>query len=130
MMGVGIDADMSLDAAMAARLGRLPLPPAEVDVIAAGGGMAVAADGAMKALLPLPLSGLVSKSPLEETAEGFARVRTAMNAAAECRPPYLVFKACFGATLACNAGTHLTDRGVADGETGMLLATPALEILG
>jgi adenine deaminase len=99
-------------------------------VIAAGGGMAVAADGAVTALLPLPVSGLVSESPLEETAESFARVRTAMDAVAEWRPPYLVFKACFGATLACTAGPHQTDRGIADGETGMLLATPVLEILG
>ena len=99
-------------------------------VIAAGGGMAVAADGAVKALLPLPVSGLVSELPLEKTAESFARLRTAMNAVAEWRPPHLVFKACFGAMLACNAGPHQTDRGIADGETGMLLATPVLEILG
>lgn len=52
-------------------------------VIAAGGGMAAAADGAVKALLPLPVSGLVSESPLEETAESFARLRRAMNAVAE-----------------------------------------------
>ena len=99
-------------------------------VIAAGGGMAVAADGAVKALLALPVSGLVSESPLEETAESFARLRTAMDAVVEWRPPYLVFKACFGATLACNAGPHQTDRGIADCETGTLLATPVLEILG
>jgi adenine deaminase len=99
-------------------------------VIAAGGGMAVAADGAVKALLALSLSGLVSESPLEETAESFARLRTAMDAVVDWRPPYLVFKACFGATLACNAGPHQTDRGIADCETGTLLATPVLEILG
>ena len=96
-------------------------------VIAAGGGVAAAADGAVKALLALPVSGLVSESPLEETAEGFARLRTAMDTVVEWRPPYLVFKACFGATLACNAGPHQTDRGIADGETGTLLVTPALE---
>jgi adenine deaminase len=99
-------------------------------VIAAGGGMAVAADGAVKALLPLPVSGLVSEAPLEEIADGFARVRSAMDAVVEWRPPYLVFKACFGATLACNAGPHQTDRGIADPETGTLLASPVLEILG
>ncbi|MFP3802859.1 adenine deaminase C-terminal domain-containing protein, partial [Paraburkholderia sp. SIMBA_027] len=40
-------------------------------VIAAGGGMAVAKDGVILALLPLPLSGLVSEAPLAETARGF-----------------------------------------------------------
>jgi adenine deaminase len=45
----------------------------------------------------------------------------------EWQPPYLVFKACFGATLACNAGPHQTDRGIADVATGKLLESPVLE---
>lgn len=98
-------------------------------VIAAGGGMAVAAGGKVTALLPLPVSGLVSEAPLAEVAEGFAALRAAMDAVVDWQPPYLVFKACFGATLACNAGPHQTDRGIADGTTGRLVASPVLEVL-
>ena len=95
-------------------------------VIAAGGGMAVACNGMVKAILPLPLSGLVSDAPLDDVAGDFADVRAAMDEIVDWQPPYLVFKACFGATLACNAGPHQTDRGIADVETGMLLESPIL----
>ncbi|KND18331.1 adenine deaminase [Pannonibacter phragmitetus] len=98
-------------------------------VIATGGGMAVASNGKVLAVLPLPLSGLVSDAPLGEVAEGFARIRAAMDEVVTWQPPYLVFKACFGATLACNAGPHQTDRGIADVETGRVLESPVLEIL-
>ncbi|MGE7367449.1 adenine deaminase [Neorhizobium sp. NPDC001467] len=98
-------------------------------VIKAGGGLAVAAQGKIIAILPLPLSGLVSDAPLEDVAGGFAAVRAAMDTIVEWQPPYLVFKACFGATLACNAGPHLTDRGIADVVTGQLLKTPIVETL-
>lgn len=95
-------------------------------VIAAGGGMAVASNGMVKAILPLPLSGLASDAPLTDVARDFADVRAAMDDIVDWQPPYLVFKACFGATLACNAGPHQTDRGIADVETGMLLESPIL----
>lgn len=95
-------------------------------VIAAGGGMAVASSGVIKAILPLPLSGLVSDAPLNDVARGFADVRAAMDDIVDWQPPYLVFKACFGATLACNAGPHQTDRGIADVETGTLMESPIL----
>jgi adenine deaminase len=95
-------------------------------VIAAGGGMAVASNGMIKAILPLPLSGLVSDAPLDAVARDFTDIRTAMDDIVEWQPPYLVFKACFGATLACNAGPHQTDRGIADIETGMLMESPIL----
>ncbi|MQY49116.1 amidohydrolase family protein [Rhizobiales bacterium RZME27] len=98
-------------------------------VIDAGGGLAVAAEGKVIAILPLPLSGLVSDAPLSDIAEGFAAVRSAMDTIVEWQPPYLIFKACFGATLACNAGPHQTDRGVADVITGKLLETPVIETL-
>jgi len=98
-------------------------------VIAAGGGMAVAAGGRVAALLPLPVSGLVSDAPLADIAAGFAEVRRAMDAVVDWQPPYLVFKACFGATLACNAGPHQTDRGIADVASGRVLASPVLDIL-
>lgn len=98
-------------------------------VIAAGGGMAVARDGVILALLPLPLSGLVTEAPLAETAQGFRDIRKAMEEIVTWQPPYLVFKACFGATLACNIGPHQTDMGIADVLTGKVLETPVLEIL-
>ncbi|WP_168880093.1 adenine deaminase [Rhizobium sp. P28RR-XV] len=95
-------------------------------VIAAGGGLAVARNGRIEALLPLPLSGLVSDAPLAETANAFRAVREAIDAIVDWNPPYLVFKACFGATLACNAGPHQTDRGIADVAAGLVLETPVL----
>ena len=87
-------------------------------VIKAGGGMAVASGGKVTALLPLPLSGLVSDAPLAEVAAGFEALREAVGKVVEWQPPYLVFKACFGATLACNTGPHQTDMGIADVLTG------------
>ncbi len=98
-------------------------------VIECGGGMAVATGGKVEALLPLPLSGLVSDAPMVEVAEGFENIRAAMDRVVAWQPPLLIFKACFGATLACNAGPHQTDRGIADVTTGTLLESPILEIL-
>lgn len=95
-------------------------------VIEAGGGMAVAFEGKVTACLPLPLSGLVSGASLDDIARGFSAVRAAMDEILDWQPPYLVFKACFGATLACNAGPHQTDRGIADVVTGSLLDSPVL----
>lgn len=96
-------------------------------VIEVGGGMAVARDGRVEVLLPLPLSGLVTDASLQETANGFAGIRAAMEKIVDWKPPYLVFKACFGATLACNIGPHQTDRGIADVITGKVLESPILE---
>ncbi|RUM09122.1 adenine deaminase [Rhizobium chutanense] len=97
-------------------------------VISAGGGMAVARDGKIEALLPLPLSGLVTDASLEDTAKAFADIRKAMEKIVDWKPPYRVFKACFGATLACNVGPHQTDRGIADVVTGKVLGSPVLEV--
>ncbi len=98
-------------------------------VIAAGGGMAVASGGKVDVLLPLPICGLVSEQPLAKIAAGFAELRDAVGRIVDWQPPYLVFKACFGATLACNAGPHQTDRGIADVATGKLMESPILEVL-
>jgi adenine deaminase len=95
-------------------------------VIAAGGGMAVASNGKVDVLLPLPLSGLVSEAPLADVADGFSTLRAAMDGIVDWQPPYLIFKACFGATLACNAGPHQTDRGIADVTAGILMDSPVL----
>ncbi|AHG46715.1 adenine deaminase [Rhizobium leguminosarum bv. trifolii CB782] len=98
-------------------------------VISAGGGMAVAKDGKIEAILRLPLSGLVTDASLKDTASAFADIRKAMEKIVDWKPPYRVFKACFGATLACNAGPHQTDRGIADVVTGKVLESPVLEVL-
>ncbi|MFS2176605.1 adenine deaminase [Rhizobium pisi] len=98
-------------------------------VISAGGGMAVAKDGRIEAILSLPLSGLVTDAPLKDTALAFAAIRKAMEKIVDWKPPYRVFKACFGATLACNVGPHQTDRGIADVVTGKVLESPVLEVL-
>jgi hypothetical protein len=34
------------------------------------------------------------------------------------QPPILTFKAIVGASVACNPGPHVTDRGITDGSTG------------
>ncbi|MEF2071573.1 adenine deaminase [Consotaella aegiceratis] len=97
-------------------------------VIAAGGGMAVASGGQVKALVELPVAGLVSLADADSVGAAFGRLRAAMDAIVDWQPPYLVFKACFGATLACNAGPHQTDQGIADVATGVLLASPVLDV--
>ncbi|MBW8790443.1 MAG: adenine deaminase, partial [Rhizobium leguminosarum] len=98
-------------------------------VISAGGGMAVAKDGRIEAMLPLPLSGLVTEASLNDTALAFVSIRGAMEKIVDWKPPYRVFKACFGATLACNAGPHQTDRGIADVVMGTVTESPVLEVL-
>lgn len=98
-------------------------------VIDAGGGMAVASRGELLATLALPLSGLVSDASLAEVAGEFQAIRKAMEKVVDWQPPYLVFKACFGATLACNAGPHQTDMGIADTARSQVLETPVLDIL-
>lgn len=99
-------------------------------VIKAGGGMAVASEGKVTALLPLPLSGLVSDAPLEDVARAFEALRAAVGEVVEWQPPYLVFKACFGATLACNIGPHQTDMGIADVLTGRVMQSPVIAVVG
>ncbi len=96
-------------------------------VIALQGGMAVAINGEVVATLPLPLSGLISDKPLGEISAQFVALREAMDKVIQWQPPYLIFKACFGATLACNAGPHLTDRGIADHALSPIALSPFLQ---
>ena len=84
-------------------------------VIAAQGGMAVARSGAATALFPLPVAGLLAATPPAETAAAFVALREAADAVCDWQPPYRVFRAVTGASLACNPGPHLTDRGIAEG---------------
>lgn len=91
-------------------------------LIACGGGMAVAAEGQVKAVLELPVCGLLSDAPAAEVATSFAALKQAADAIVEWQPPILTFKAVVGASLACNPGPHVTDRGIADGTTGIVHA--------
>jgi adenine deaminase len=54
-------------------------------------------------------------------AAGFRGLKDAADRIADWAPPFLVFKAIVGASLACNAGPHVTDMGLADGATGALI---------
>lgn len=103
-------------------LGRDPadMAAAANALIACGGGMAVAKGGRVIALFPLPVAGLVATTPPEETAANFAALREAANQVVAWQPPYRQFARLMGAALACNAGPHVTDRGIADGTTGLL----------
>ncbi len=104
--------------------GRAPadLAAAANAVIGAGGGMAVAEAGAVTALLPLPVCGLLSEAPTEAVGAELRRLRAAADRIADWRPPYLTFKAVVGASLACNPGPHVTDLGITDGSDGRVFA--------
>ena len=95
-------------------------------LIESGGGMVVVEGGRVSALLPLPLLGLISDAPLGDVARDFEAVRNAAGKIVDWEPPYLTFKALVGATLACNAGPHQTDMGIADVATGNVLESPVL----
>ncbi len=92
----------------------------------AGGGLAVARDGKVTHLLALPIAGLVSDAPLPEVAERLAAIRAAMEALVDWQPPYLVFKALFGASLVCNPGPRLSDVGLVDVFEGTIMETCVL----
>ncbi|MEL7345735.1 MAG: adenine deaminase C-terminal domain-containing protein, partial [Pseudomonadota bacterium] len=83
-------------------------------VRAAGGGICVVTQGKVVRSLNLPLAGLVSERPLSETAKDFKSLRQALDELVDWEPPYLVFKALFGASLVCNAGPRLSDVGIVD----------------
>lgn len=91
------------------------------------GGLAVARDGAIVAALALPVAGLISDAPLAEVAADFAEIRAAMDEMVDWRPPYLVFKACFGASLVCNPGPRLSDKGLVDSVEGRVLESCVLQ---
>ena len=93
------------------------------------GGMAVVANGEVVATLALPLSGLLSDAPLTQIGAQFKTIRDAMDEIVDWQPPLLVFKACFGATLACNSGPHQTDMGMADVSASGPVVNPVLKIL-
>jgi len=104
-------------------LGRAPqdMAVAANALIACGGGIAVAKDGAVIAKCEFPIAGLLSDSSPDALAKDFRAVREAAGTVIDWLPPYRVFKAIEGTSLACNPGPHLTDCGLADGEEGKLL---------
>ena len=109
--------------------GREPADMAEAAnaLITAGGGMAVASDGQLRALLPLPICGLISDAPTRDVADAFRILRHAADQVAEWKPPLRTFKSIVGASLACNPGPHVTDMGIADGTTGEVFSTVITE---
>ncbi|MFD0914960.1 adenine deaminase [Pseudahrensia aquimaris] len=93
-------------------------------VIEAGGGLAAASQGRVLEVLALPVAGLASSEPTADLAERFQKIRSAMDEIVDWEPPYLVFKACFGASLVCNAGPHLSDIGIVDTHQNVILKSP------
>ncbi len=96
-------------------------------LIESGGGMAVARDGRIVALLPLPVCGLLSTETPENVARQFASVRDAAATATTWDGPTSMIKLVTGASLACNPGPHVTDLGITDGMTGEIVTDMVLE---
>ena len=84
-------------------------------LIASGGGMALAQQGEILAHVAMPIAGMLSDLPAAELARQFRELRDLSSQVADWEPPYRVFKAIEGTCLACNAGPHLTDLGLTDG---------------
>jgi adenine deaminase len=96
-------------------------------VTEAGGGMAVASGGIVRAVLPLPICGLISDASTAELATQLAILRQAADAVVPWDPPMLTFKSLVGASLACNPGPHVTDMGITDGSTGEVYASALID---
>lgn len=90
------------------------------------GGLVVVAHGKVLAKLHLPIAGLVSDRSLVEVAKEFADLRATLDTLVDWQPPYLVFKALFGASLVCNAGPRLSDVGLVDVFEGKTLESCVL----
>ncbi|MXZ84579.1 MAG: adenine deaminase [Acidimicrobiia bacterium] len=91
-------------------------------VIATGGGVAVARDGEVAAILELPVAGILSPLPAAEV----ARIQGEVGAAAEAigLPPGPLTQPLFSVmlmSLACLTGPHVTDIGVVDGTLSELV---------
>ncbi|WP_425329942.1 adenine deaminase [Terrirubrum flagellatum] len=97
-------------------------------LIKVGGGMSVAAGGDVKAVLPLPVCGLLSEEPTPKVAADFAALKKAAEPIADWEAPYRTFKAVVGASLACNPGPHMTDIGLTDGGTGEVFPDSVIEV--
>ncbi|UAK19764.1 adenine deaminase C-terminal domain-containing protein [Kluyvera sp. CRP] len=104
-------------------LGRHPedMALAANQLIASGGGMALAQNGGILAHVAMPIAGMLSDKPADELAAEFRNLRDLSAKVADWEPPYRVFKAIEGTCLACNAGPHLTDLGLTDGTTRQIV---------
>ncbi len=91
------------------------------------GGLVVVKNNRVLASLALPVGGLMRDDTLSAIAADFDAIVAAMDQIVTWQPPYLVFKACFGASLVCNAGPHLSDLGVVDTFAGTILETVVRE---
>jgi adenine deaminase len=91
------------------------------------GGLAVVHRGTVVAHLSLPIAGLISDTPIEDVAAAFSDLRTTLDGLVDWQPPYLVFKALFGASLVCNAGPRLSDVGLVDVFENRILESCVLE---
>ena len=76
----------------------------------------------MRAVLPLPVCGLISDAPTRDVAAQFRVLREAADGIAEWPHALALVKAAVGASLACNPGPHVTDLGITDGTTGEVFA--------
>ena len=90
-------------------------------LIQSGGGMALVQNGDVIAHVAMPIAGMLSELPPDELARQFSELRERSNLIANWEPPYRVFKAIEGTCLACNAGPHLTDLGLTDGTTRLIV---------
>jgi adenine deaminase len=104
-------------------IGRKPedLQAAANALVTCGGGMAVARDGKVLELAPMPVAGMLSEEEPERVANAYRAIRSAADEVMDWKPPYRIFKAIQGTALACNPGPHLTDLGLTDGTTGEIL---------
>ncbi len=86
-------------------------------VIDMGGGDAVVKDGKVVARVAFPVAGLLSTLAPAQVASEHRAVVDAAGEIVRWEGPYRTFKALSGQCLACNAGPHLTDLGITDGDS-------------
>lgn len=86
-------------------------------LIGSGGGFVVVKNRKVISAVDLPIAGMLSELGPQELAQGFVDLKKAADTVMQWQPPYRVFKAIEGTSLACNAGPHLTDLGLTDGGT-------------
>jgi adenine deaminase len=90
-------------------------------LIESGGGTAVAKSGKLLAIIRYPVAGILSEEAPVSVAHQFAAVRDAAEKVTRWKPPYWVFKAIEGMSLACNPFPYLTDLGLIDGARGEMV---------
>ena len=84
-------------------------------LIACGGGMVAVADGKILSLVPLPIAGLISDRPLEETSEKVQNLEKAWKEMGCTLPSPFMTMALI--PLACLPELRLTNRGLVDCRT-------------